>query len=237
MKRNLVLVAMLCLFAVTFAWVTAAQDIPKIIGTWYITIHNFGNSTTTVPHQARWMLQQDGTKIRGIGKNTNGELALVGTLTGKTLNVEATGVINAETKPVASDRHNQVQATLVQADSLDGMIRFNGGKDGEFVWQARRYPNVRGRWYIMSTTVGPQPLAQWFVSQDGTKVTGHIKEDSIGQVPLAGTVTGNVLHLEGTGNERRYQIDATMDVLTDSMDGTLRINGKEYILAARRPKQ
>jgi len=127
MKKKASLLAVLCFFAATFARVVTAQDIPNVAGTWHITIHNFGNTPRPPGQpQARWVLEQDGTKIKGIGGE---RFNLEGTLTGRILRVEVTD-------PKNSAMHNQVHAT-VGSDSIDGAVRM--GRD-EYIWQASRHP-------------------------------------------------------------------------------------------------
>jgi hypothetical protein len=219
MKRNAIIVAFLYFSIFMLPQAAAGQANSNLAGTWYITIQNFGGPGSP-PHQGRWTLQQDGTKITGIGKNPNGELSLTGTLTGNKLRMEATPANDQA-------RHNEVQATL-NGDSIEGMIQM--GKDGH-VWLAHRYATVSGEWNILTTA--PALRGQWSIEQTGSKLTGHMK-DSDGTFPLTGTLAGPVLRVEGMVGNMRDQIDATVDIFTNSMDGTLKVNGKEYLFAARR---
>jgi hypothetical protein len=221
--RNAFSVAVLFLVALTFAQVAPAQDPPHLAGTWYITIQNF-SGPGTAPHQGRWILQQDGTKITGIGKNPNGDLSLAGTLAGKKLRMQATPAND-------TGRHNDVQAT-VNDEVIEGTITM-GNKD-EHGWQANRYPTVAGEWNLLTSGPGPQLRAQWSIEQNGAKITGRLK-DGNGEFALAGALAGPVLRMEVTAGDRQEQVEATMDVFTNSMDGTLKINGKQYLLSARRP--
>jgi phage-related tail fiber protein len=107
MKRNAILLTVLCFFAVTFARVAAAQDTSKIAGNWTATIH-----TTDKTMTEQWMIKQDGAKISGTIKNDKGELPLSGTLDGSVIRALVTD----------GDNHYQVHLNVDGTDA-DGTIR------------------------------------------------------------------------------------------------------------------
>ena len=107
MKRNAILVALVCLFAVAFAGVSSAQDNSKIGGNWAATIHA---PDKTMNEQ--WMFKQDGMKITGTAKGDKGELPINGTMEGNVFR----GLVTD------GDQHYQVHLT-VDGDDMDGTIR------------------------------------------------------------------------------------------------------------------
>ena len=111
MKRNAILLTVLCLFAVTFAGVAAAQVLTattaKVAGNWTATIH-----TTDKTMTEQWMIKQDGVKVTGTVKNDKGELPLTGTVEGSVIRALVTD----------GDNHYQVHLNVDGADA-DGTIR------------------------------------------------------------------------------------------------------------------
>jgi hypothetical protein len=109
MKRNVILVAVVCLLAVAFAGMVAAQDANKMIqGNWTATIHAPDKTMTE-----SWMIKQDSTgKIVGTAKGDKGELPLSGTMAGNVFR----GLVTD------GDQHYQVHLTL-DGDDMDGTIR------------------------------------------------------------------------------------------------------------------
>jgi hypothetical protein len=107
MKRNAILVAVACLFAIAFAHVSSAQGDSKIGGSWDATIHA---PDKTMSEQ--WMFKQDGMKITGTAKGDKGELPIEGTIEGTVFR----GLVTD------GDQHYQVHLT-VDGDDMDGTIR------------------------------------------------------------------------------------------------------------------
>ena len=108
MKRNVILLAVVCLFAVAFTSVAAAQDTKMINGNWSATIHAPDKTMNET-----WMIKQDTTgKITGTAKGDKGELPLSGTMAGNVFR----GLVTD------GDQHYQVHLTL-DGDDMDGTIR------------------------------------------------------------------------------------------------------------------
>ena len=106
MKRNAILVAMMCLFAVAFARVASAQETKNINGNWTATIHAPDKTTTQ-----QWMIKQDSGKITGTAKGDK-EMPLSGTMEGNIFRGLMTD----------GDQHYQVHLTL-DGEDMDGTIR------------------------------------------------------------------------------------------------------------------
>jgi hypothetical protein len=106
MKRNAILLAVVCLFAVAFARVAAAQNAMAIGGTWAATIHAPDKTTNE-----QWTIKQEGAKITGTAKGDK-EMPVTGT-------VEANIFRGLVTD---GDQHYQVHLTI-DGDSMDGTIR------------------------------------------------------------------------------------------------------------------
>ena len=123
MKRNAILLAVFCLFVVTFAGMATAQVLTdqtaKVAGDWTATIH-----TTDKTMTEQWMMKQDGVKITGTVKNDKGELPLTGTVEGSVVRALVTD----------GDNHYQVHLNVDGGDA-DGTIRM--GKN-EFLIMLKR---------------------------------------------------------------------------------------------------
>jgi len=117
MRETSILAGILCVLAVALG--VAAQDTPKLDGTWDVTINNPDRTITE-----QWIVQQDGDKLTGKVKNARGELPLEGTVDGTTVRVQVTN----------GDMQYQIHASVV-GDSMDGTIKM--GKS-EFLWRAKR---------------------------------------------------------------------------------------------------
>jgi hypothetical protein len=100
--------------------VSSAVAIAKMSGNWIVTIH----STIEGILKEQWTVEQDGAKIMGTAKTTNGELPLEGALSGD--------VLLATIKD--GDKKYEVRGTAVGND-FDGTIRM--GKN-EFRLNAKR---------------------------------------------------------------------------------------------------
>src|SRR5262249_17887833 len=109
MKRNAILLTVVCMLAVTFAGVAVAQapTTAKVAGNWTATIH-----TTDKTMTEQWMLKQDGTKVTGTIKNDKGELPITGTVDASVIR----GLITD------GDNHYQVHLN-VDGEDADGTIR------------------------------------------------------------------------------------------------------------------
>src|ERR1700730_1977284 len=123
MKRNAILLTVLCLFAVTFVGVSAAQVLTdstaKVAGNWTATIHTTDKTLTE-----QWMVKQDGVTISGTVKNDKGEQPLSGTVDGSVVRALVTD----------GDNHYQVHLNVDGGDA-DGTIRM--GKN-EFLIMLKR---------------------------------------------------------------------------------------------------
>ena len=125
MKRNAILLTVVCLVAVTFAGVAAAQVLTsttaKVAGNWTATIHTTDKTLTE-----QWTVKQDVVKLTGTIKGDKGELPLTGTLDGSII------------RGLVTDGENHYQVHLnVDGNDADGTIRM--GKN-EFLIMLKRKP-------------------------------------------------------------------------------------------------
>lgn len=85
MKRNLILVAGLCLVLVSLARVASAQD-ANVAGSWDLSSPGRdGNMVTQT-----LALQQDGTKLSGVLKGQRGDAPVTGSIGGKNISFSVT---------------------------------------------------------------------------------------------------------------------------------------------------
>jgi hypothetical protein len=80
--------SLIALFGVAIAFVAGAEDVADVSGTWQFTIHDTGRVFTP-----SFMLEQDGEKLTGTYKNSQGDNPAEGTVKGNTvtLNAQITG--------------------------------------------------------------------------------------------------------------------------------------------------
>ncbi len=123
MKGNMTLLAGICVFALAFALVAAAQEPAKVGGTWEMTIEGpQGTMTQTLT------IEQNGGKIKGTLKGQRGESPVEGTVDGNKID------FTAKRQTPNGERIMQYTGTM-DGDSIKGTVKF-GPNDRE--WTAKR---------------------------------------------------------------------------------------------------
>jgi hypothetical protein len=91
---------------------------------------------------------------------------------------------------------------------------------------------VAGNWSVqIHSTIEGILNEQWIFKQEGSKVTGTVKNKS-GELPLEGTLTGAFLHATVTDGEKKYEVRAT--VVGNEVDGTIKMGRNEFRMSAKR---
>jgi hypothetical protein len=126
MKRNAIIIASLCFFAMSLTWGARAQEVtasPNIVGSWDTTIHR---SKADGNLEQQWTIKQDGANMSGIVKSGGSDLSMA---------VKLTGLIFRGTI-TEGDMHYVVNAS-VSADgtTMDGTIRMG---THEYLLSAKR---------------------------------------------------------------------------------------------------
>ena len=128
MKKNAILLASLCFFAMGFAWGASAQEVtaaPNIVGDWEVTIHR---SKADGNLEQQWTIKQDGSNMSGMVKSGGNDL---------TMSVKLTGLIFRGTI-TDGDMHYVANASVSSAgDTMDGTIRMG---THEYLLSAKRSP-------------------------------------------------------------------------------------------------
>lgn len=120
MKRTAILRTVICLFAVTFAQLASAQKPVNVTGNWDVTTRMPTGNVTE-----KWTIRQNGVKVTGTVKSSQGELPVSGEM--------VSGVfLRAAVK--AADMEHLVRATA-EKDAMDGSIKIGRG---EYLWFAKR---------------------------------------------------------------------------------------------------
>jgi hypothetical protein len=84
--------------------------------------------------------------------------------------------------------------------------------------------NVAGEWAVSFATPMGMMEFTMAVSQNGTKLTGHLTSD-VGEFPLKGTVDGDQVTIDWTLNDNSKMVDITFKgkVEGDKMSGSARL--------------
>lgn len=123
MKRNAILLGIISVVLLAFAFSTTAQDAAKVAGNWELTMHG-GQGTMTFT----LTLQQDGTTFKGSSKGQRGESPVEGTVDGNKIHF----TIHRTTPN--GERLLEYNGT-VDGDSMKGTAKFG---ENEREWSATR---------------------------------------------------------------------------------------------------
>jgi len=120
MKRTPILLTALCLFAITFAQLALAQKPVNVTGNWDVSIRMPTGDVTE-----KWTIRQNGDKITGTAKSSQGELPVSGDM--------VSGVF-FRVAVKAADMEHLIRATA-EKDAMDGSITIGRA---EYLWFAKR---------------------------------------------------------------------------------------------------
>lgn len=119
MKKSTMLLAGMCVFALAFALVAAAQEPAKVAGSWELSMEGPQGTMTQ-----NMTLEEDGKTIKGTIKGRRGESPLEGTVDGN----KVTFTVKRETPN--GTMTTEYNAT-VDGDNMKGTVKF-GQRDVEF---------------------------------------------------------------------------------------------------------
>ena len=226
---------LLVLFLLTAAPAFAQTN---VAGDWDVTVTSpQGPNTTLVT------FKQDGEKVSGIFKSSQGELPFEGgTLTGSDLKFTFTITTQGMQLPITL-------TGKVEGTTMTGKADFGGFAEGD--WTAKRAATTTtsstatttttttattttttttastgvgfgGKWDVMLKTPGGDFPANATLKDDNGTVSGTFGSQ-MGEVPVTGTVAGNALKI--TMVAQTPQGDMTV-VMTGDLDGDNIVNGK-----------
>ena len=146
MKRNAILLAVVCFFAVAFARVAAAQkvnvDAPitdanaNIAGTYSAVMHipvdphHFDSKTPQAEKivQVQWAFKQDGAKITGTEKTDKGELPFAGTVQGNAIRGVVTDGDQRYTVHLTVDPSDGTMAGSIRMGAREYLLKMSKAK-------------------------------------------------------------------------------------------------------------
>ena len=208
----------------------------NINGDWEVTI-----TSPQGPNTSSVSFKEAGGKVSGTFRSPMGELAFDGgTLTGNDLKFAFSIDIQGQSLLISMDGK-------VDGNSMSGKANFGGFADGD--WTAKRAngastaapaaaaaaptpaapaasaASAAGKWDVLLQTPQGDFPASATISVDGGKLTGTFGSQ-MGEVPLTGTVEGNMLKFTMTAQTPQGDMSVAM---TGELDGDSIVKGKADI--------